>query len=997
MNVSPGPPSRMVQDDVLGLGSQEPAQPVLQEPLRPSCGSIRHSISDPQSQGYTYQGKVEVAITKGPKQLLDLPTDVLHIIIYEVRRVLPISFTRLIQHKLTHTNDLTALALTNSALHKLVTPYIYARFDIVWPDGTGSTDSRAGVDALTFGLGTLVMREDLYNPAVLIGSEEEIAPTHEFTCNHCHKINVLQAAVQPRPDRPLQIPRLGNHYSQYVKKFSLGNGPTDWVKEYLITKEGGKMLGTLVAVALARMPNLESFVWDMPTGIIREIWQSLSKLRGKSDKKHPGLEKLSIRLHDNREVVDVNERPPKIPAALPGTVAGLPPPVLGSSSQAPVKVAPTQLEWSYKNIEHPGFSICPPLKSLTVLNIDEIAYLVELSILIGKSLNTLRELRLGMLHSGTSELWSSSRAYLDYKFTPETPEESYFYHGSTLGVLMSRIYDCRTQEIEPEVPPVHSVSKMEVDLSPGPLQVEQPEPEEATGTTKEVEAAVVAATAASYAHDCFGFSLESNDESEMPALDSDLSTSELSTEQTSPETISIDVPCIENSSKGVIWNRAETPAPELPPSIQTNAENPGPEKHPASPSKVGDKSRFPLSSDSPSPQETRQLLKLNTLAFEKLPITETVLVKSIDVTHLTSLTILRCVGHERLWRILRRKFAPQPPSLCINASETSATSPTAPSSRRTSMKISHSNPSVYQLSLKNLHTDAVSPSLISFIKETLEPNTLQSLFLQRRNAFYDSPVTTSSIHRGAVRTHRLSLTKLLVDSSEIRPTPRSTIDRSWKKWQVDRDILTYITTPSKFPKLREFGFCVSYKDWVYFLQRLPNLPQLRSLYVPHIDDDECRHRCDGKDLAAMVVDLVISLRPEIELAMMGLLNKCFEVLEGSADDKESDAVGNGEAVTGPGESPDEDPEDLDDEDGGEGSDDEGENQPPPNSGLFEGLGSTGEQEDSDLTDSDVSDCAESDPVRGKGKNKGKEAPAFRLREILFYDKIAIFKARHGRL
>ena len=52
-------------------------------------------------------------------------------------------------------------------------------------------------------------------------------------------------------------------FSQYTRKFSLGNGPSDWVQEYLITKEGGKMLGTLVALTVARMPNLETFIWDV--------------------------------------------------------------------------------------------------------------------------------------------------------------------------------------------------------------------------------------------------------------------------------------------------------------------------------------------------------------------------------------------------------------------------------------------------------------------------------------------------------------------------------------------------------------------------------------------------------------------------------------------------------------------------------------------------------------------------------------------------------------
>ena len=60
--------------------------------------------------------------------------------------------------------------------------------------------------------------------------------------------------------------RIGNNYSMYTRKFSLGNGPSDWVQDYMITKESGKMLGTLVALAVARMVNLETFVWDMQIG-----------------------------------------------------------------------------------------------------------------------------------------------------------------------------------------------------------------------------------------------------------------------------------------------------------------------------------------------------------------------------------------------------------------------------------------------------------------------------------------------------------------------------------------------------------------------------------------------------------------------------------------------------------------------------------------------------------------------------------------------------------
>ena len=131
---------------------------------------------------------------------------------------------------------------------------IYSRFDIVWPDTLNSTEPRAGVDALTYGLATLVMREDLFESPHLANGELKTTACHNLRCNHCGLVNT----VNIRPDLGSQPwkSRRGNFFSQFVKKFSLGNGPPDWVQEYLVTKESGKMLGTLVALSLARMPNL---------------------------------------------------------------------------------------------------------------------------------------------------------------------------------------------------------------------------------------------------------------------------------------------------------------------------------------------------------------------------------------------------------------------------------------------------------------------------------------------------------------------------------------------------------------------------------------------------------------------------------------------------------------------------------------------------------------------------------------------------------------------
>ena len=132
---------------------------------------------------------------------------------------------------------------------------IYSRFDIVWPDTLSSAEPRAGVDALTYGLATLVMREDLFESVLYPNNASCGVSCQSFACQHCGSISYLSTNLKERA-RSTRGSRRGNYFSQFVKKFSLGNGPTDWVQEYLVTKESGKMLGTLVALSIARMPNL---------------------------------------------------------------------------------------------------------------------------------------------------------------------------------------------------------------------------------------------------------------------------------------------------------------------------------------------------------------------------------------------------------------------------------------------------------------------------------------------------------------------------------------------------------------------------------------------------------------------------------------------------------------------------------------------------------------------------------------------------------------------
>ena len=197
-------------------------------------------------------------------------------------------------------NDLTALALTHSTLHGLCVPIMYSRFDIVWPDAHLNTEPRTGVDALTYGLATLVMREDIFENAMLAKSSPNHGTCQSYACKGCGHINYVNKHGCGTTGRL----RRGNFFSQFVKSFSLGNGPPDMVGEYVVTKEGGKMLGTLVALSVARMPNLQTFIWDMPTGILRDVWISLSSL---GDYQPSALQKVSIRFHNNRKAMEETE------------------------------------------------------------------------------------------------------------------------------------------------------------------------------------------------------------------------------------------------------------------------------------------------------------------------------------------------------------------------------------------------------------------------------------------------------------------------------------------------------------------------------------------------------------------------------------------------------------------------------------------------------------------------------------------------------------------
>lgn len=213
------------------------------------------------------------------------------------------------------------------------------------------------------------------------------------------------------------------------------------------------------------------------------------------------------------------------------------------------------------------------------------------------------------------------------------------------------------------------------------------------------------------------------------------------------------------------------------------------------------------------------------------------------------------------------------------------------------------------------------------------------------------------------------------------------------------------------------------------MQRLPLIPHVRSLYIPHVADHVRGTNNDPKELALQIVDIV-ALRPEIEICYMGISNKCFEILEsskshvndllhgsnssaeigagftagGSIAGAGSTVGGGGDGAAGPvyvmglpqpvGQNVillnDDDDNDNDDDDSDDDTDDNtDENNDEP--------GGAAEISDDGWPDGDDDDNTESEdePFFNEQDNR---MPRLRLREILFYDdKVAVFKARHGTI
>lgn len=808
-----------------------------------------------------------------PLNLLDLPVDVLQAIIREV----------------THTNDLTSLALTHSALHALVIPHIYSRFDIVWPDAAPTSDSRDGVDALTYGLATLVMAQDVFG--------EKPLATQLGVCQTCGARNFCQhRASAPRPRKI----RRGNYFAQYTRKFSIGNGPEDWVKEYLITKEAGKMLGTLVACAVARMIQLESFFWDLPTGLVRDVWLALASLGDRDDGQECRLKRVWVRWHDNQDtwIPPSLAVGPSIPAPQPSNVPRLISHDLSSSSSFQIPPYPT--------VQFPTLSVLPALESVSVLDIDELSYVEELAVLVERSLSKLRELRVGLAHHAQGLPWTKPKEDRNLLPTGSMPTGEQ-RKGGLLGILASRFCSAFSDA------PLEAKQPNNTFLSSG---YDRSKPQ----TAREEDDGDV-----------------NFDQNDMNQLGNLLSLQHLEDE---------DPPSRFDHDN--VFNH------ESPTAFSSSAL---PKRNP---------DLFNGSCECmPHPK-----LMLQTLELERVSLSTQVMSHAFDWSHLTALTLLGCRNHEALWKSLRKQFTPFSRARASSISKQST--PVGNSTLFGRSSLSKLNQPTqdpdYKLRITRLHTDTVSPALLTFIKESLAPDTLEYLFLQQ-SPMYKSSVTIDQIYRHAVRRHRTSLRKLLIDPHARNVDESPVSNRT--KWTVNRELITCLT--SNRMQLRELSIGCNYCDWHYLLQRLSTAQRLRSLHITYIAN-YTHGRLDTKEAALQVLD-ILALKPELELSYLGIQGQCFEIVEYQDDGKVPAAFlshGYGDNAVQPPTSDEDDSDDHEDE----------ELQIHDN-----------ESDDLDLA-TDHEDLYETDDETHQSGPKS----ALRLREILFYDdKVTIFNARHGKL
>ena len=526
----------------------------------------------------------------------------------------------------------------------------------------------------------------------------------------------------------------------------------------------------------------------MPTGVLRDVWYALGN---NSNGHRSSLEKVWVRFHDNQEATASTDTPAvsNATASLPvpnGALAALPSsPDLTNGTPEPISA----IEHSYQTTESPNFSILPPLKSLTVLEIDECSYLAEISVLVQRSLGSMRELRLGI-----SSSYSTRHKNVQIPFK-RCSEYVYLGDGGILGLIMSKIYDCREQRIKPDLGgTINSPKTNSANAASGPAAQGRPQSSALTLMTLD---------SGEDPHLIVPASMKLPDSpGDQEYKDTVASSATLETDRN---------PRAPNS---MLSHQVEARAPYLTPDAPDLEPLADPQKRSKSDElPTSHNANYSKSVKSPKlPEVTvQQRLRLEVLELEKVHFSVPVLHNSIEFSILTSITLLQGSGHEGLWKFLRRTYSPKSNSSSILSPQSSSSmSQQAQLRSMAPSNLDHMSTPEYRLNLRRIHTDHVSSALVSFLKETLAPNSLEWLILQDRGKTA-STVTIESIYRGPLRYHRSSLKKVSIDSSSSLNS--GTRSNRWKRWQLSREILAFITS-GKMNSIRELGMAIDHKDWV---------------------------------------------------------------------------------------------------------------------------------------------------------------------------------------
>ena len=187
-------------------------------------------------------------------------------------------------------------------------------------------------------------------------------------------------------------------------------------------------------------------------------------------------------------------------------------------------------------------------------------------------------------------------------------------------------------------------------------------------------------------------------------------------------------------------------------------------------------------------------LKLQSLALQAFrwsPADAPSPLRKLDLTKLRNLSLKSCLGQERAWDMFNQVSADRPQNL------------------------------------KSIFVDQISPPLIKFLTETLEPNMLEALFFDGR----DTSVKLETILKGPVSRHRRSLLNVFLRNRDSQDAI------TWKFSEAD---ISFIFR--EIPQIRQLAFAINARDSILtFLRQLTKNTMLQGLRIFQIDAHSPAH------------------------------------------------------------------------------------------------------------------------------------------------------------